>query len=77
MDHTLRGPEVADSPMVDNSDQPSQLRACPDDGGHVGEAGTMDHHAERRPYAVRVRMIMLLSLISWAMLIAALAWIFD
>lgn len=71
-----RGAEVSDSPMVDNSDQPTQFRAFPDDGDHGREEGTMDHHLERGSYAVRVRMILLLSLLSWAVLAAVVAAIF-
>ena len=76
MDHTVRSPEVPDSPMVDNSDQPTQIRTFSDDGDHGRAEGTMDHHLGREPCAVRVRMILLLSLLCWSVMAAALALIF-
>lgn len=75
MEQTLRSSEAPESPMVEDGDQPAQLRAFPDDGGHGLGEGTMDHHLGRKPYAVRVRMIILLSLLCWSVLIAAVALI--
>lgn len=63
--------------MVDNSDQPTQLHAFPEEGDHGREEGTMDYHAARKPFALRVRMIIMLSLICWGALIATLAWILS
>lgn len=70
-----RGPEVSDRPLADNLDEPTQHRTSLDDVDHQRAEGMMSNAVERRPYAVRVRMIILLSLLAWAALLGLLAWI--
>lgn len=41
--------------------------------GHWAEAGT--EPADRAPYAVRLRVVLLLSLAGWALVILAILWI--
>lgn len=46
-----------------------------DDVDHEWAEGTMSNVVERRSYAVRLRMIILLSLLAWAVLLSLLAWL--
>lgn len=62
-----------DSSMSDDlsgSGPPSQDER---EDGHWAEAGT--ERADRAPYAVRLRVILLLSLAGWALVILAILWI--
>ena len=59
--------------MVDNFEEPRQSRAS-EDVDHSVEAD-MISHVETTSYAARLRMIILLSLICWALVIAGVAWI--
>lgn len=66
----LKG-SASDSPMVDDFKESTQLRGFP-----CGDAGgAAINHVERKPYAARVRMIILLSLLSWAVLLGVVALI--
>ena len=55
---------ASDGPMVEDFEESTQLRVSP-----FGAGGAAINHVERKPYAVRVRMIILLSLLCWAALI--------
>lgn len=66
----LKG-SASDGPMVDDFEQPTQLRESP--YGDVG--GATIEHGDRKPYAARLRMIILLSVICWAVVIAGVVWI--
>lgn len=62
--------------MIEDLEAPSRVSETP----RLADAGQHDDTAveetERLPYAIRIRTIFLLSLISWAILLAALAWAF-
>ena len=73
MERTLQGPEVSETAMVDNFEEPNQSRAS-EDVDH-GAATDMITHVETTSYATRLRMIILLSLICWALVIAGVAWV--
>ena len=60
--------------MVDNYEEPNPPRASHDDTDNGADAD-MTGHVEPRPFAVRLRMIILLSLICWMLLIAVVVWI--
>lgn len=66
----LKG-SASDGPMVDDFEDPTQLRQSP-----FGDAGgAAISHVERKPYAARVRMIIVLSLLCWAVLLGSVALI--
>ena len=66
----LKG-SASDGPMVDDFEQPTQLRESP-----CGDAGgAAIEHVDRKPYAARLRMIILLSLLCWAVLLGVVALI--
>ena len=67
------GPEVSDRTMADNLEEPTQHRASCYDVDHERPEGMMSNLVERKPYAVRLRMIILLSLLAWAGLLGLLA----
>ena len=58
--------------MVDNFEEPKQPQASLDDDDR-GSENDMIAHAETTSYTARLRMIILLSLISWALVIAGAA----
>lgn len=69
----LQRSEVSETAMVDNFEEPKQPRAS-EDVDH-GEETNMISRVETSSFAARLRMIILLSLVSWALVIAAVAWI--
>lgn len=78
MNTRLKGSEVSDIPMVDDFDETTQHRDSPKSvsvGDGDAEGATMKH-VERSSLAASLRMIILLSLICWAVLLAVIAWIF-
>lgn len=62
---------ASDRPLVDNFEEPAQLRETP--GGD--DEGAMSSSVELRPYAVRLRMIILLALLCWAIVLGVIALI--
>lgn len=70
----LKGP--ADTPMVDNIEEPNQLRESIGDVGYTDSENPMYSDADRTSFAARIRMIFLLGVFCWAVLLAAFAWIF-
>lgn len=73
MEHRLRGSEVSEAAMVDNVEESKPPRAS-EDVDHPVEPD-MIAYAESQPFGARLRMIILLSLICWAMVIAGVALI--
>lgn len=73
-------------PMIDSSalrevqtdEQRAQQAEIYDDsvGSTVSSDGPVSDAADRAPYATRLRVVLLLSLLSWALVIAAIAWLF-
>ena len=54
--------------MVDDIEESTQLRETP-----CGEAEGAVNHVERKPYAARLRMIIMLALLCWAILLGLVA----
>lgn len=73
MEHRLRGSEVSQAAMVDNIEESKPPRAS-EDVDHSAELD-MIAYVETRSYGARLRMIILLSLICWALVIAGVALI--
>lgn len=73
MDHKLRGAEVSESAMVDNFEEPNQTRASED----VDQSAETDMitYVETTSYAARLRIIILLSLVCWALVIGGAVWV--
>ena len=71
----LNGPEVSYRPMVDNLHDPAPPQASSDDVEHLRVEEAMTDSADNRSFGAKLRMIILLSLICWAVLIAAAVWI--
>ena len=73
MDHRLLGAEVSETAIVDNFEEPKQTRTSED----VDQSAETDMitYVETTSYAARLRMIILLSLICWALVIAGVAWV--
>lgn len=72
------------SPMIDNSartekqafdEQPDDGESAPVFSERVGDELIAAGPTDRAPYATRLRMIILLSIASWALVILAIAWI--
>ena len=63
--------------MVDNLEERTQLREPPGGDGHGDAERPMYSHADRTSFAARIRVIILLAIICWAVLLAALAWIIS
>jgi hypothetical protein len=43
----------------------------------ASSGGPESHAADRAPYATRLRLVLMLSLLSWALVILAVAWLFG
>lgn len=73
MDQRLSGAEVSESAMVDNVEEPKQTRASED----VDQSSETEMiiYAETTSYAARLRMIILLSLICWALVAGGAVWV--
>ena len=65
--------------MMDNIEDPMQLLGATElaDDSYGDSGGTTVERIERPSFATRLRMIVLLSLLCWAVLIAAAVWIID
>lgn len=75
MEHKLQGWEVVETAMVDNFEEPKQPQASQEDD-EPGVEADMISQIEIKPFAERLRMIIALSLICWAVVLAVLALIF-
>lgn len=73
MEHRLRGAEVSEAEMVDNFEEPNQTLASED--VDQGAETDMITYIETPSFAARLRMIILLSLICWALVIGGAVWI--
>ena len=64
--------------MMDNIDESTQLLGASEltDAGPGESRGVTYEDLDRPSFGARARMIVLLALISWAMVIAALTWVF-
>lgn len=60
--------------MVDNFENPKEPQASPEDDDQ-GVADEMINQIEVKPFAERLRMIIALSLLCWALVIGAVALI--
>jgi hypothetical protein len=60
--------------MVDNLDEQTPIPAPVDDAERERAEDAMTDYAERPSYAVRLRVIILLSLLCWALLLG-IAWV--
>lgn len=69
------GPEVCYRPMVDDVHESAQLNASADGIDHLGAEGAAAEGQDRKSYATKLRMIILLSLVCWAALIAGIIWL--
>jgi len=70
----LKG-SVSDGPMVDDFEQPTQLGESLGDVGHSDAEGPMHRQIERTSFAARLRMIVVLAIICWAVLLGVVALI--
>lgn len=69
MEDLAQGSEKSDGAMVDNVEEPKQPRTSHDEIDD-GADSEMNAYAELKPFGERLRMIILLSLLCWAVLIA-------
>ena len=69
MEHALQRSEASETSMVDNFEESRPSRTSQEGGNHAVEAD-MIIHVESRSYAARIRVIILLSMICWALVIA-------
>ena len=73
MEHRLHGSEVSEAAMVDDFEESKPPRASED--VDQGVDADMIAYAETRSYGARLRMIILLSMMAWALVIAGAALI--
>ena len=71
MEHKLQGWGVVEATMVDSFEEPKPPQASEEDD--QGAPADMINQIEIKPFAERLRMIIALSLICWAVLLAMLA----
>lgn len=64
---------------MDNIEEPPQLLGASElaDADEEDSVSATVEQLERPSFGARIRTIVLLSLLCWAVLIAAVAWIFD
>lgn len=74
---TFNAPESV-QPMIDATAEPAQLREASQeaDDSQMNSGGTAMEQVEPLSFAARARAILLLSLLCWATLVAALCWLF-
>ena len=71
MEHKLHGLEASEAAMIDDFEESNPARAS-ESVDHDVETD-MIAYAQTRSYGTRLRMIILLSLICWALVIAGVA----
>ena len=73
---TFKAPESV-QPMIDATAEPAQLREASQeaDDSQTGSGGTAIEQVEPLSFAARARAILLLSLVCWTTLVAALYWL--
>ena len=72
MEHKLPRWRAVEAAMVDNFEEPKSPQASAEDDDQ-GVPADMINQVEIKPFAERLRMIIALSLICWALLLAVLA----